>query len=106
MSKVVVAIVHAADADAVRDRLREAGFRFTRLASTGGFLDAPNATFLLALEDGQVDEAIAVFERSAVARDVELPLVLLERLPDWTARTVRHGGATILVGDLERLVHL
>jgi hypothetical protein len=40
------------------------------------------------------------------ARDVEVPLVLTERLADWQARTVAHGGATILVADLDRIIRI
>jgi hypothetical protein len=32
--------------------------------------------------------------------------VLLERLADWQARTVSHGGATILVADLEQIIRI
>ena len=106
MSKLVIAIVHDTDALPVAEALRGAGFRFTRIPSVGGFLETPNATFLLGVEDDRMDDALATFEGSAVARDVEVPLVLLERLPDWEARTVRHGGATIFIGDLERIVRL
>jgi uncharacterized protein YaaQ len=101
--KLLIAVVHADDAASVGDDLRSNGYRFTRMASVGGYLEEANATFLLAVEDGRVDDAIACFERSAHARDMDLPPVLLERLDDWRARTVRHRGATVLIMDLERL---
>ena len=34
-----------------------------------------------------------------------MPVSLRERLEDWRARTVHHGGATILITDLERIHH-
>jgi uncharacterized protein YaaQ len=104
MSKFVVAIVHEADADAVTDALRSAEFRFTIIPSRGGFLPNANATFLLAVADDEVANVLAIFERSAKDREVELPLVLRERLADWKAHTVQYGGATVLVGDLEQVV--
>lgn len=103
--KLLIAIVQAADIVAVSDDLRAHGHRFTRIPSVGGFLEEANATFVLGVEENLVAEVLGSFERSAHARDVEVPLVLTERLADWRERTVRHGGATILVTDLERVHH-
>lgn len=106
MSKLLVAVVHADDAAAAADALRRAGHRFTRLPSVGGFLDEANATFFLATDDDRVDAVLACLAEVCRPRQVEVPLVLLERLADWKARTVAHGGATVLVVDLERIVRL
>ena len=106
MSKLLVAIVHADDATAAADALRGAGHRFTQLPSVGGFLGEANATFLLATEDDRVEAVLAALAAVCRPREVEVPLVLLERLADWKARTVAHGGATVLVADLERIVRL
>jgi len=106
MAKLLIAIVHQADAEFVADGLRAGGHRFTRIPTVGGFLGEPNATFVLALEDDAVRAVEEVFETAAHGREVEIPLVLLERLADWQARTVTHGGATILVSDLERIVRI
>jgi uncharacterized protein YaaQ len=104
MSKFVVAIVHEADADPVSQALCSADLRFTIIPSRGGFLGNANATFLMAIDDDRLTTAMAIFERFGTDREVEVPLVLLERLADWKARTVQHGGATVLVGDLEQVV--
>jgi uncharacterized protein YaaQ len=101
--KLLVGIVHADDIAGVGEELRSNGHRFTRMASVGGYLEEGNATFLLAVDDDRVEDAIACFERSAHSRDVDVPPVLLGRLAEWRARTVRHKGATLLIMDLERL---
>lgn len=106
MSKLLVAIVHRDDAEPAADALRRDGHRFTRLASSGGFLGEENATFLVAVEDAAVDGALGCLAEVCQPRQLEIPLVLLERLADWKARTVAHGGATVLVVDLERIVRL
>jgi uncharacterized protein YaaQ len=98
--KVVIAVAQEADVPSISEDLRAHEHRFTRIPSFGGFLEEENTTFLLAVEDEQVAGVVECFERSAHARDVDLPPVLLERLADWRARTVHHGGATILVMDL------
>jgi hypothetical protein len=58
----------------------------------------------MAIADDQVANVLTIFERSATDREVELPLVLRERLADWKASTVQYGGATVLVGDLEQVI--
>ena len=106
MSKLLVAFVHRDDADAVKDALRSAGHRFTLMPSVGGFLGSENATFVLGAQDEVEAEIVAIFERTCRGREVEVPLVLMERLQDWQARSVSHGGATILIADLARIVQI
>ncbi len=104
--KLLVAIIQPADADEVGEQLRAAGHRFTRLASTGGFLEAPNVTLILAVEDDALPAVVSLFRESCSGREVEVPLVLTERLADWQERVVHYAGATILVLDLAELIRL
>lgn len=104
MDKLLIAFVQAADADRVADALRDARVRFTRIPSFGGFLAEPNATFVLAIPDAELDTVVDVFEASTQQRETEVPLVLLERLDEWRERTVQLGGATILVADLSAVI--
>ena len=106
MSKLLIAVIHHDDAAAAAEALRAAGHRFTQLPSVGGFLGADNATFVFGVEDAAEDEIVGIFEDVCHARDVDIPLVLTERLADWQARTVSHGGATILVADLARIIRI
>jgi uncharacterized protein YaaQ len=104
--KLLVAIVQVDDADRVAEALRHEGHRFTRLTSTGGFLETPNTTLVLAVKDETLPDVVDLFRANCAARDVELPLVLTERLRDWRERVVSYAGATILVLDLEDLIRL
>jgi uncharacterized protein YaaQ len=106
MGKLLIAFVHHDDADPVSEALRAEGHRFTSLPSVGGFLGAGNATFIFGVEDEAEPQILEIFERICHGREVEIPLVLTERLADWQARTVAHGGATILVADLARIVRI
>ena len=106
MSKLLIAFVHHDDAGAAADALRKAGHRFTLMPSVGGFLGVDNATFVFGVEDADEPRIVSIFEDVCHARDVEVPLVLTDRLKDWKARTVAHGGATILIADLERIVRI
>lgn len=103
--KLLTAFVQEIDAVAVSEDLRAHGHRFTRIPSVGGFLEEANTTFVLAVEEEQLDDVLASFERSSQPREVELPLSLRDRLEDWRAATVHHGGATILISHLDRIHH-
>ncbi len=104
--KLLVAIVQLDDADRVADALRDAGHRFTRLTSTGGFLDTANVTLVLAVRDETLGAVVDLFRANCAGREVELPLVLTERLRDWRDRVVSYAGATILVVELADLIRL
>jgi len=104
--KLLVAIVHEDDAEAVGEALRADGHRFTRMASTGGYLGTPNVTLMLAVSEESMPDVVALFRAHCTGRDVELPLVLTERLQDWQERVVQYGGATILVVNLEDVIRL
>lgn len=58
--KLVIVILGDGEAEAAVRKLVEAGFRVTRLASSGGFLRRGNTTLLLGMEPEKVDQAIAV----------------------------------------------
>ena len=51
-------------------------------------------------------DVVEIFEDVCHARDVDIPLVLTERLADWQARTVSYGSATILVAELDRIIRI
>lgn len=108
--KLVIAVVHKEDAGRLTDALVEAGFRSTRLHSSGGFLRQSNASLLVGVEDGQVDAALEVIRANCVSRtQVVSPLPpILEPgefyLPYPTEVTV--GGAVVFVVPVERYERL
>lgn len=56
--KLVVCIVHNRDKNKITDELVKAGFKFTVIGSTGGFLREGNTTFLI----GTPEEDLAVLK--------------------------------------------
>ena len=60
MMKLIVAIVHHTDGEDVLHALTDAGFRVTRIASSGGFLRRGNATLLVGAEAAQVASAVQI----------------------------------------------
>ena len=104
--KLLFAIVQSSDADRAAERLRADGHRFTRLGSMGGFLEMANATLILAVEDEAVPAVVEAFRETCSGREIEVPLVLTERLRDWQDRVVHYAGATILVVDLAEMIRI
>ena len=58
MMKLIIAIVHHTDGEEILRALTEAGFRATRITSSGGFLRRGNATLLIGTEADQVASAV------------------------------------------------
>lgn len=62
--KLIIAIIRDEDSDPVSQALIEAGFRVTRIASTGGFLRRGSSTLMIGVEDEKVDEAIQTIQEN------------------------------------------
>ena len=64
--KLVIVILGDGEAEGVVRGLIEAGYRVTRLASSGGFLRRGSTTLLLGMEAEQVDGALGLVRRFLV----------------------------------------
>jgi uncharacterized protein YaaQ len=70
MMKLIVAILHDTNGEPALQALTEAGFRATRVSSTGGFLRRGNSTLLIGTEAERVPAALGILrEHSAPAMD-------------------------------------
>jgi uncharacterized protein YaaQ len=61
--KLIISILHDVDNENVTQALISAGFRVTRIASTGGILRRGSSTLMIGVADEEVDEAIAVIRK-------------------------------------------
>lgn len=68
--KLIITILRDSDNEPVSQALISAGFRVTRIASTGGFLRRGSSTLMIGVADEKLDEAIDVIRQSA-AQPVE-----------------------------------
>ena len=66
--KMIIAIVKDNDADTLTQAFTAAGFRVTRVASTGGFLRSGVVTMLLGVDDDQVDAVIETVRNALPAK--------------------------------------
>ena len=66
--KLVVAVIQDKDSSRLSSALAERDYRATKLASTGGFLRTGNATFLIGVEDAEVDEVLTIVMKNCKRR--------------------------------------
>jgi uncharacterized protein YaaQ len=103
--KLIVAIVQAYDTDPLLRSVTAAGFRVTRIQSTGGFLRAGNSTVLLGVEDSRVRECLELIRASTRSRVEVVPDDLETEIFELTGadvHTVALGGAVIFVLPIAR----
>jgi len=62
--KLIIAVIRDVDDPALTEKLTERGFRFTRMASTGGFLRKGNVTLLIGLPDDKVEDVVEIFRQT------------------------------------------
>jgi Uncharacterized protein conserved in bacteria len=101
--KMIIAIIRDDFCDILQESLSESGFRYTKLASTGGFLRKGNTTLLIGLEDSEVELATQVINDTCKAR-AELvnanPIMITPGVMVPPIEAVA-GGATVFVLDVE-----
>lgn len=71
--KLIFAIVNKDDSNVVSSALTRGGFSVTKLATTGGFLQAGNTTFLVGTDDTRVDEVLSIIEKHSKKRTQMVP---------------------------------
>jgi uncharacterized protein YaaQ len=62
--KMILAVVRDEDREDINQALIDENFRVTRIASTGGFFRRGSTTFMIGVEDDQVDAAIQVIREN------------------------------------------
>lgn len=108
--KLVIAIVQDDDASDLVDEITEAGFRVTKLATTGGFLKSGNTTLMIGVEENQVDSLIGKIEDICKTRKqiVTSPSPVTGAAGVYVPYPieVEVGGATIFVVDVDKFVRV
>src|SRR5262249_58123188 len=104
--KLIVAVIHDRDQKRTSDALLRAGYKFTKIASTGGFLREGNVTLLMGAEADEVDNVLAIINDSCKTREQYVNVMPPEAAPGGTFLAnpvkVQGGGAGAFVVDVER----
>ncbi len=86
------------------DELVRAGFKFTVIGSTGGFLREGNTTILIGVEDAELDSLKAVLETNCQTREqvVNIPSMEVGPQPAFMASPIKVtvGGAVVFILDV------
>ncbi len=66
--KLIIAIVQDEDTPGLTESLLAAGYRFTKVSTTGSFLRTGNTSLLIGVEDAAVPSVMAVLRRTCRRR--------------------------------------
>jgi len=104
--KLIITIIHERDRAKVSECLVQAGHKFTKVASTGGFLRDGNCTLLIGVEDDQVEEVMDIIRENCKTREQYMSLPPPDVMPAGTLipspLKVAVGGAVTFVLPVER----
>lgn len=104
--KLVITVVHDRDKNRISEALVKNNFKFTKLASTGGFLRDGNVTFLIGVDEKRLDECVNVIKESCKTREQYANFIPPDAGPIGVFMPspvkVVVGGAVIFVVEVDR----
>ena len=104
--KLVLTVVHDRDKNRITESLLRAGFKFTKIGSTGGFLREGNVTLLIGVEEQEVDKVLNVIGESCKTREQFVNVLPPDAAPVGAFMPspvkVLVGGAVAFVIDVAR----
>ena len=106
--KMITAIINKEDTGSVCRALTEAGFSFTKRATTGGFLMSGNTTLLIGTDDDKVDAVIETMRGKCCRRTEIVPATASYgmAMANSYPLEVTVGGSILFVTDVERFEKL
>jgi uncharacterized protein YaaQ len=104
--KLIVAIVNNDDAHFVNTSLTADGFQITKISSTGGFLMNGNSTFLIGVDEKDIDRALEILKTHSKKRVQNVPMTIpgSTNIYGATDAHVSVGGATVFILDIEKYI--
>jgi uncharacterized protein YaaQ len=106
--KLVVCIVHNRDKGKITDELVKAGFKFTIIGTTGGFLREGNTTYLVGVDEAELPALQKVVEQYSQSREQLVNVMPFEAAPPGafipSPVKVPVGGAVVFVLNVEQFI--
>lgn len=106
--KLVIAIIQEADQKFVSDALIKANIRATRLKTSGGFLRRGNVTYLIGVEEDQLDAVLAVIKEHSQERQEDVTEIsFFERGyvdREFLSNYITIGGAVVFVLPIDQFI--
>ncbi len=107
--KLIIAIIKDKDSNRLSSALVKENYRATKLASTGGFLRAGNTTFMIGVDDDQVDAVLSIIRNNCKVREqLVTPVTPMSGTTDSYLPLpveVQVGGATVFVLPVDQFAH-
>lgn len=107
--KLIIAIIQDKDSNRLSSALVKENYRATKLASTGGFLRAGNTTFMIGVDDDQVDAVLSIIRNNCKVREqLVTPVTPMSGTTDSYLPLpveVQVGGATVFVLPVDQFAH-
>ncbi len=104
--RLIFAVVQGKDADNLRSALLDNGYRTTQINSAGGFLRETNATFLVGVDDSQVEDVLRIVKQTCYTRtqfvNPLLPIMEPGEFYMPSPVEVQVGGAAVFVCKVAR----
>lgn len=103
--KLIFAIVHDEDSPRLMAELNRAGYRVTKLNSSGGFLRSGNTTLMMVVEDVQQEAVLTIIRKYSSSRKAAINTNVTPSsmggsyIPYPVEVTV--GGATVFAVNVE-----
>ena len=106
--KLAICIVHNRDRNKLTDEMLKAGFKFTVIGSTGGFLREGNSTLLIGVEEELVQSLKEIVQESCQAREQMVNVMPFEAAPPGafipSPVKVPVGGAVMFFLEVDEFV--
>lgn len=106
--KLAICIVHNRDRNKLTDEMLKAGFKFTVIGSTGGFLREGNSTLLIGVEEELIPALKEIVQASCKAREQMVNVMPFEAAPPGafipSPVKVPVGGAVMFFIDVDEYV--
>ena len=104
--KLVIAVIHDRDRSKITESLLRGGFKFTKMASTGGFLREGNVTLMIGADDKDVERVMNIIGEASKTRKQFVNVLPPDAGPVGTfipsPVEVEVGGAIAFVVPVER----
>lgn len=103
--KLIFSIVHDEDSPRLMAELNKAGYRVTKMNSSGGFLRSGNTTLMIVVEEAQMDEVLSIIRKYSSSRQAAIntsvtPSTMGGSYIPYPVE-VMVGGATVFVLNVE-----
>ena len=108
--KLIIAIVQDDDSADLIGIINKAGFRVTKLATTGGFLRSGNTTLMIGVEENKVEAVLGIIEKTCETREqiITSPSPVAGSTGVYVPYPVevQVGGATVFVVDVDKFLKI